>query len=164
MSLSAADKRFKLFAGQGVIAVVKEDLERFDAVCMATALHALASQHATTAQYAAIFERPPVPQLMSMIGVYFSFLTDKHTANSCEQTPQAGRMMKPVVNMRKRVHVGRVEPWGFHIPQPGKLPLGSGKDEPQPRADFPGCHGGRSWQKAGRLQCAESGVPAAEAI
>jgi tellurite resistance protein len=53
---------------QDIVRVIHEDLDNFDAVCMATALHALASQRASNAQYAALFERPELLQLMHVIG------------------------------------------------------------------------------------------------
>lgn len=51
-----------------MISVVQQDLEKFDAVCMATALHTLASMRASGQQYAALFERPELLQLMNVIG------------------------------------------------------------------------------------------------
>ncbi len=47
---------------------MQQDLEKFDAVCMATALHTLASMRASGQQYAAVFERPELLQLMHVIG------------------------------------------------------------------------------------------------
>lgn len=55
-------------ATQAVIGVVQQELDKFDAVCMATALHTLASMRASAQQYAALFERPEVLRLMHVIG------------------------------------------------------------------------------------------------
>jgi hypothetical protein len=62
---------------QAVIAVVQQDLDKFDAVCMATALHTLASMRASAQQYAALFERPEVLRLMHVIGEFLSTSFEK---------------------------------------------------------------------------------------
>lgn len=53
---------------QGVLEVVRADLGGFDAVCMATALHALASLRAAPQAYADLFERASARALMRHIG------------------------------------------------------------------------------------------------
>ena len=55
-------------ATQAVIGVVQQELDKFDAVCMATALHTLASMRASAQQYAALFEGPEILRLMHVIG------------------------------------------------------------------------------------------------
>lgn len=53
------------------MSVVQQDIDKFDAVCMATALHTLASMRASTQQYSALFERQEVLRLMHVIGALF---------------------------------------------------------------------------------------------
>lgn len=55
---------------QAVMSVVQQDLDKFDAVCMATALHTLASMRASCQQYSALFERQEVLRLMHVIGAW----------------------------------------------------------------------------------------------
>lgn len=56
------------------MSVVQQDIDKFDAVCMATALHTLASMRASTQQYSALFERQEVLRLMHVIGALFPLL------------------------------------------------------------------------------------------
>ncbi|CAL8462328.1 g1861 [Coccomyxa elongata] len=69
-------------SAEAVMSVVQQDLDKFDAVCMATALHTLASMRASTQQYSALFERQEVLRLMHVIGTRLSDFTARNLSNS----------------------------------------------------------------------------------
>ncbi|BDA46187.1 probable RAP domain-containing protein, chloroplastic [Coccomyxa sp. Obi] len=69
-------------SAEAVMSVVQQDLDKFDAVCMATALHTLASMRASAQQYSALFERQEVLRLMHVIGTRLSEFTARNLSNS----------------------------------------------------------------------------------